>query len=166
MDRGKRAVQKAASVALPSTRAGTHCHGNWQATAAGRAASGCGRDLARSSPDADPRGRRRLAAGRVGCVLKFVWVGAPKAFSVVTGIVLGWIAVVALPQLAVRLNPAATVLLIVGGLLYTTGAIIYARRRPDPAPVFFGYHELFHAFTILAAACQYVAIAFFVIRVE
>ena len=109
---------------------------------------------------------RRLAAGRVGCVLKFVWVGAPKAFSVVTGIVLGWIAVVALPQLAVRLNPAATVLLIVGGLLYTTGAIIYARRRPDPAPVFFGYHELFHAFTILAAACQYVAIAFFVIRVE
>ena len=51
-----------------------------------------------------------------------------------------------------------------GGIAYTAGAIVYARRRPDPAPAVFGYHELFHALTIVAVACQYVAIAFFVIR--
>jgi len=52
----------------------------------------------------------------------------------------------------------------VGGLAYTAGAIIYARRRPNPMPMVFGYHELFHALTIAAVACQYVAIAFFVIH--
>jgi hemolysin III len=57
------------------------------------------------------------------------------------------------------------VLLAAGGLAYTVGAIVYALRRPDPAPRVFGYHELFHALTLVAVACQYVAIAFFVIRV-
>ncbi|MFY9579534.1 MAG: hemolysin III family protein [Gaiellaceae bacterium] len=97
-------------------------------------------------------------------VLKFVWVAAPKWLAVAIGIALGWVAVVALPQLATRLNPAAFVLLVVGGLLYTAGAIVYARRRPDPFPTVFGYHELFHALTIVAVACQYVAIAFFIVR--
>jgi hemolysin III len=57
------------------------------------------------------------------------------------------------------------VLLALGGVAYTAGAIVYARRRPDPVPTVFGYHELFHALTIVAVACQYVAIAFFVVRV-
>jgi hemolysin III len=52
-----------------------------------------------------------------------------------------------------------------GGLVYSIGAVVYARRRPDPRPNVFGYHELFHALTIVAVACQYVAIAFFVIHV-
>jgi hemolysin III len=68
------------------------------------------------------------------------------------------------PQLAARLHPAAIILLAVGGIAYTVGAIIYARRRPDPFPSIFGYHELFHALTIVGVACQYVAIAFFVIH--
>ena len=51
-----------------------------------------------------------------------------------------------------------------GGVAYTAGAVVYARRRPDPVPAVFGYHELFHALTLLAIACQYVAIAFFVVR--
>jgi hemolysin III len=55
-------------------------------------------------------------------------------------------------------------LLVVGGLAYTAGAVVYARRRPDPAPAIFGYHELFHALTIVAVVCQYVAIALFVVR--
>ncbi|TML20170.1 MAG: hypothetical protein E6G32_10770 [Actinobacteria bacterium] len=97
-------------------------------------------------------------------VLKFVWVAAPKWLAVAIGIALGWVAVVALPQLATRLNPAAFVLLVVGGLLYTAGAVVYARRRPDPFPTVFGYHELFHALTIVAVACQYVAIAFYIVR--
>jgi hemolysin III len=97
-------------------------------------------------------------------LLKFVWVAAPKWLAAAIGIALGWTGVVVLPQLATRLNPAAVALLGAGGLVYTAGAIVYARRRPDPAPAVFGYHELFHALTLVAVACQYVAIAFFVIR--
>jgi hemolysin III len=98
-------------------------------------------------------------------VLKFVWVAAPKWLAAAIGIALGWMAVVVLPQLVTRLNPAAVILLSVGGLAYTAGAVVYARRRPDPVPAVFGYHELFHALTIVGVACQYVAIAFFVVRV-
>ena len=58
------------------------------------------------------------------------------------------------------------ILIIVGGLAYTAGALVYVRRRPDPLPAVFGYHELFHALTIAAVACHYVAIAFFIIRVD
>ena len=100
----------------------------------------------------------------VAIVFKFVWVEAPKWVAAVLGIALGWAGVAVLPQLAARLNPAAVALLGVGGLAYTAGAIIYARRRPNPLPAVFGYHELFHALTLVAVACQYVAIAFFVIR--
>jgi len=104
------------------------------------------------------------AGAAAAVVLKFAWVDAPKWVAAALGLALGWTAVVALPQLATRLNPAAVALLGVGGLAYTAGAIIYARRRPNPMPMVFGYHELFHALTIAAVACQYVAIAFFVIR--
>jgi len=96
-------------------------------------------------------------------VLKFVWVDAPKWLAAAIGIALGWVAVVALPQLASHVAPAAVVLLVIGGLAYTAGAIVYARRRPDPAPAIFGYHELFHALTIVAVSCQYTAIALIVI---
>jgi len=98
-------------------------------------------------------------------VLKFVWIEAPKWVAAGIGIGLGWVAVVALPQLVDRLSPVAVVLLMVGGVAYTAGAIIYARHRPDPIPSVFGYHELFHALTIVAVACQYTAIAVYVIRV-
>jgi hemolysin III len=57
----------------------------------------------------------------------------------------------------------AIVLVVAGGLLYTSGAIVYARRRPDPVPQVFGYHELFHVLTVAAVACQYASIAFFVL---
>jgi hemolysin III len=97
-------------------------------------------------------------------VLKFAWVGGPKWLAAAIGIALGWVAVIVLPQLARHLPIAALILLIVGGLAYTAGAIIYARRRPDPLPAVFGYHELFHALTIVGVACQYVAIAFFIVR--
>jgi len=97
--------------------------------------------------------------------VKFVWVDAPKWLSVVIAIVLGWIGVAAMPQVWTHAGPAAVFLLAAGGIAYTAGAIVYARRRPDPVPQVFGYHELFHALTLVAVSCQYVAIAFFVIRV-
>lgn len=98
-------------------------------------------------------------------VLKFIWVRAPKWLSAVVGIALGWVGVAAMPQILAHEGVAAVVLLACGGLAYTAGAIVYARRRPDPVPHIFGYHELFHALTLVAVACQYVAIAFFVVRV-
>jgi hemolysin III len=95
----------------------------------------------------------------VGIVLKLAWVDAPKWLAVTTGIALGWIGVVALPQLWAYAGLTGVGLLLAGGVLYTGGAIVYARRRPDPVPAVFGYHELFHALVIAAAACQYAAVA-------
>src|SRR5437016_5142504 len=98
-----------------------------------------------------------LGAG-AAVALKFAWVAAPKWLAAVIGIALGWVAVLALPELVSRLNPVAVALLLVGGVAYTVGAVVYACRRPDPAPAVFGYHELFHALTVFAVACQYVEI--------
>jgi hemolysin III len=98
-------------------------------------------------------------------VLKFVWVAAPKWLSAVIGISLGWVGVAAMPQVARYAGATAAVLLAAGGVAYPAGAFVSARRRPDPVPAVFGYHELFHALTLVAVACQYVAIAFFVVRV-
>jgi hemolysin III len=101
----------------------------------------------------------------IAVLSKMCWVGSPKWLSAVIGLALGWVGVVAMPQLAHRAGLAAVVLLCVGGLAYTAGALVYARRRPDPVPRVFGYHEVFHALTIVALTCQYVAVAFFVVGV-
>ena len=98
-------------------------------------------------------------------VTKVCWVHAPRPLSVVLAIALGWVGVLAIPQLADTAGPTAVALLAAGGVAYTAGAIVYARRRPDPIPHVFGYHEVFHALTLVALVCQYVAIAFFVVRV-
>ena len=105
------------------------------------------------------------AGAAVAIVVKFLWVTAPKWLAAVTGITLGWAGVAALPQVADTTGLAAVVLLAAGGVAYTAGAIVYALKRPDPVPHIFGYHELFHALTLVAVACQYVAIAFFVLKV-
>ena len=95
-------------------------------------------------------------------LLKFVWVEAPKWLAAAFGIGLGWIGIVVLPKLLAAIGVAGAVLLALGGLLYTYGAIVYARRRPDPVPATFGYHEVFHACVIGAAACQYAVVAMLV----
>ena len=96
-------------------------------------------------------------------VLKFVWVDAPKWLSVVIGIALGWVAIVVFPQLVDGIGVSGSMLTLAGGLAYTAGALVYAFRRPDPVPAVFGYHEVFHALVIVAVACQYSAVAFFVL---
>lgn len=96
-------------------------------------------------------------------VLKLAWVDGPKWLSAVIGIALGWIGIVALPQLWEHAGASGVALLLVGGMLYTLGAVVYACRRPDPVPAVFGYHELFHALVIAAAACQYAVVASFVL---
>jgi hemolysin III len=96
-------------------------------------------------------------------VQRLVWVDAPKWLSAVAGIVLGWVGVVAFPQIVAATGVSGTSLAVAGGVLYTLGAVVYVVRRPDPVPAVFGYHEVFHVLTILAAACQFAAIAFFVL---
>jgi hemolysin III len=97
-------------------------------------------------------------------LLKLVWVRAPKWLSAAIAIGLGWVGVAAIPQLVRADGVAPVVLIAVGGLAYTCGGIVYALRRPDPIPAVFGYHEVFHALTLVGLAFQYVAIAFFVVR--
>jgi len=95
-------------------------------------------------------------------LLKLFWARAPKVLSAGIALGLGWAGAAAFPQL-LKLQLPGLLLVVVGGLLYTAGAIVYARRRPDPAPQVFGYHELFHVLTVAAVGCQYGAIAFYVL---
>jgi hemolysin III len=95
--------------------------------------------------------------------LRFAWVSAPGWLTVILGVTLGWVSLIALPQLIEHVNPIGLTLLGVGGLLYTLGAIVYAIRWPNPFPAVFGFHEVFHLFVIAAVACQYASIAFFVL---
>jgi hemolysin III len=94
-----------------------------------------------------------------GVVLTLVWIDAPRGLRALLYVVLGWVGVVALPQIWERAGALAVALLATGGLLYTLGAVVYARRRPDPVPRVFGYHEVFHVFVIAAAAAQFAAVA-------
>lgn len=73
-------------------------------------------------------------------------------------LVLGWLAILAGPQLMHALSPIEMVLLVTGGILYTVGAVVLARKRPDPHPVVFGYHEVWHTFTLCASACHFTLI--------
>jgi len=91
-----------------------------------------------------------------------VWMSAPEVVVGAAFIGLGWAAGLALPGVWIHAGAAPGALLLAGGLLYTAGAISYHRRRPDPCPAVFGYHEVFHACICGAATCQYVAIALLV----
>jgi hemolysin III len=82
---------------------------------------------------------------------------------VVLYIALGWVAALATPTMLDKLGLVPTLLIGVGGVLYTGGALVYALKRPDPRPLVFGYHEIFHACTIAAAAAHYAVIAFWVL---
>lgn len=95
-------------------------------------------------------------------VQRLFWLDAPRWVPVAAGIFLGWVGVVALPQIIEASGVAGTALVAAGGILYTLGAVVYALQRPDPVPKVFGYHELFHLLTVVAASCQFAAIALLV----
>jgi hemolysin III len=103
------------------------------------------------------------AGAAAGAVMKLLWIDAPKGLVAVTYLLMGWVAVAAFPGMLEELGVTATALVAAGGLLYTLGAVVYALQRPDPVPRVFGYHEVFHALVIAAAALQYAAIAFYVL---
>ena len=93
--------------------------------------------------------------------VKFAWVDAPKALGAAAALVLGWVGIVTLPQLFGQIGVAPATLLIVGGALYTVGALVYALRRPNPNQLVFGYHEVFHALVVAAVACHYVGVTIY-----
>jgi hemolysin III len=97
--------------------------------------------------------------------LKLFWVDAPHWLAPAIGIGLGWAGVVMFPQIFRTIGATGSLLLLGGGIAYTVGGIVYGRRRPDPLPGTFGYHEVFHALVIVAVALQYASVAFFVLRI-
>lgn len=101
------------------------------------------------------------AAG--GVVLNLLWTDAPKWVQSAVYVALGWVAVAALPDLWSALGWLGVGGIALGGLLYTAGAVVYARGRPDPRPLTFGYHEVFHVLVVAAAALHYAVIAFAVL---
>lgn len=94
-----------------------------------------------------------------GIVFRVTWVGAPRWLYTPVYIALGWVAVFYLPDLARSGGVTLVVLLAVGGLLYTAGAVVYALKRPNPFPSWFGFHEVFHALTLAAFTVHYVAVS-------
>ncbi len=102
------------------------------------------------------------AGAALGVVFNLVWRDAPTWLRSALYVGLGWIAVAAIPQLGAAIGPLGLTLLGFGGVLYTLGAVVYAVRRPDPAPAVFGYHEVFHILVIAAAVLQYVVVAFWI----
>lgn len=98
-----------------------------------------------------------------GILVRQAWLDAPKWAIAVPYVVVGWAALAVLPPLLHALGTAGFLLLLAGGLCYSAGAVVYARKRPDPVPEVFGYHEVFHACTVVGALLQFVAIAWFVV---
>jgi hemolysin III len=94
--------------------------------------------------------------------IHLAWMNAPELLVGGTFVGLGWAAGLSLPWVWIHAGVAPGILMLVGGLLYTAGALSYHRRWPNPYPSVFGYHEVFHAYVCAAATCQYVAIAWFI----
>nr|WP_246636966.1 hemolysin III family protein [Actinoplanes hulinensis] len=94
-----------------------------------------------------------------GVVFRVLWVGAPRWLYVPVYIVLGWVAVIYLPAFWRAGGAPIVTFLFLGGALYTVGAVVYGLRRPDPHPRWFGFHEVFHALTIVAFGAHCVGIA-------
>jgi hemolysin III len=94
-----------------------------------------------------------------GVAMSIAWIDAPRALVAVCYIAVGWVAIVALPQLFSARGIAMPLLLLAGGALYSLGAAAYATKRPNPWPRTFGFHEVFHSLVIAAAIVHFVAIA-------
>ncbi|MFF9120526.1 hemolysin III family protein [Streptomyces massasporeus] len=111
-----------------------------------------------------PAGQQRVllalvwAGALAGIAFRILWIGAPRWLYTPCYIALGWVAVFYLPDFAHTGNAVVVALVVAGGLLYTAGAVVYALKRPDPSPAWFGFHEVFHALTIAAFTAHYAAI--------
>jgi hemolysin III len=93
-----------------------------------------------------------------GAAFRIFWTGAPRWLSTTLYVVVGWIVIFFLPELINGAGSAAVILIALGGVLYTVGAVVYGMKRPNPWPGTFGFHEVFHALTVAAFATHYIAV--------
>jgi hemolysin III len=101
------------------------------------------------------------AGALAGIFVEVVWVNSPRWVSVAVYLTVGWIGAIAFPSIVTNAGIGAGVLIATGGLLYTVGAVVYAKQRPDPRPATFGYHEIFHVLVVAAAVAHFTAIAIY-----
>ncbi|MFE4594177.1 PAQR family membrane homeostasis protein TrhA [Streptomyces laurentii] len=99
------------------------------------------------------------AAAAAGIAFRVFWVGAPRWLYTPCYLAMGWAAVFFLPDFMRAGGIAVLVLVIVGGLLYSVGGVVYGFKRPNPSPRWFGFHEVFHSFTLVAFIVHYVGIS-------
>ncbi len=95
----------------------------------------------------------------LGVAFKIFWLSAPRWVYVPLYLALGWAAVLYWSEFKVAAPTSVLVLMVAGGLLYTIGALVYAFKKPDPFPKWFGFHEIFHAFTIAAFIVHYIGVS-------
>jgi hemolysin III len=99
------------------------------------------------------------ASALAGIAFRVLWLGAPRWMYVPVYVAMGWAAVFWLGDFARTAGAAVLTLIIVGGLLYSAGGLIYGLRRPNPLPRWFGFHEVFHSLTIIAFVTHYVGVS-------
>jgi hemolysin III len=99
------------------------------------------------------------AAAVGGLFFRLFWLSAPRALYTALYVVMGWTALGWLGAFYRAAGPAVVILVLAGGVCYTLGALVYGRKRPNPSPTWFGFHEIFHTATIAGFTCHYVAIS-------
>ena len=103
------------------------------------------------------------AGAAAGIVVELIWVDAPKWVAVTVYLAVGWIGALGFPAIFIEAGVGAALLIAAGGVMYTAGAVVYARQSPDPRPAVFGYHEIFHLLVIAAAIVHFVAVAIYAV---
>jgi hemolysin III len=106
------------------------------------------------------------AAAVAGIAFRVFWVGAPRWLYVPAYLAMGWVAVAFLPGFLRGGGPVVLTLVVVGGILYTVGGLVYGLKRPNPSPRWFGFHEIFHVLTVLAFISHYVGVSLAVYGIE
>jgi len=99
------------------------------------------------------------AGAALGLVLELVWIDSPRWLKAFAYLAVGWVGVLAVPQMFSGVGVPGAVLVLVGGGLYTLGAVIYAAKWPNPFPRTLGFHEVFHLLVVAAAVTQFVAVS-------
>lgn len=94
----------------------------------------------------------------IGVAFRLLWTNAPRWLYVPAYVALGWVAVFYMPQLYAGGGAAVIALIIAGGIAYTLGAIVYGTKKPNPSPAWFGFHEIFHSFTVVGFVCHLIAV--------
>ena len=101
-----------------------------------------------------------------GLLFRVLWLSAPRWLYSAMFVVMGWAAVWWVPDIWRASNVAIIILLLAGGVLYSLGALVYSRKKPNPSEKWFGFHEVFHACTVVAAICHWVAVLLVVIHIR